>query len=445
MTKTDIITMAAKNLMRRKARTFLTMLGVLIGTTAIVVMVSLGIGLQEAQQSMYEQWGSLNEITVNPSYSRPTEDGEEEQKIMPLNDEAVEYFKTLDGVSAVMPRVYLSGDATCGKMEGYLSLYGVDPALIEYANLNVDVGRTLEPGDRNVVVIGSMAGDNFWDPNDPSGGWNDEETYDEYLTRVYEEKTLPMLDKKVTVTIQSYSEDGETEKSKKLSLQVVGITEKGKGDAYSSYAPIDVVQKLQRQMLTNEERHDPNRNDYDSIAVITEDVSYTGTLMETLTAEGYNAYSIVDSLEGVEDSMLVVELALGGIGGITLLVAAIGIINTMVMSIYERTKEIAIMKVIGATFNDIRMMFLAEAGMIGLFGGTLGLILSYALSFVINQLTGGFMGDYMGTGEALSLSVIPWWLALFAILFSMLIGLLAGVYPANRAVRLSPIEAMRNN
>ncbi len=89
--------------------------------------------------------------------------------------------------------------------------------------------------------------------------------------------------------------------------------------------------------------------------------------MQTLEDSGYNAYSIADSLEGVEDQARVIQMVLGGIGGITLLVAAIGIINTMVMSIYERTKEIAIMKVIGATFNDIRLMFLAEAGMIGFF------------------------------------------------------------------------------
>ena len=141
--------------------------------------------------------------------------------------------------------------------------------------------------------------------------------------------------------------------------------------------------------------------------------------------------------------MQTVQLVLGGIGSITLLVAAIGIINTMVMSIYERTREIAIMKVIGATFNDIRLMFLAEAGLIGLLGGIFGLIFSYTLSFIVNKFAVGIMGGMGAEGSAIS--VIPWWLAVFAIVFSILIGLLAGVYPANRAVKLSPIEAMRNN
>ena len=188
-----------------------------------------------------------------------------------------------------------------------------------------------------------------------------------------------------------------------------------------------------------------NRDMYNQITIQTSDVSYTKSICQTLRDQGYNVYSIAESLEGVEDSMLVFQLALGGIGAITLLVAAIGIINTLVMSIYERTKEIAIMKVLGATFTDIRLLFLAEAGMIGFFGGVLGLGFSYTLSFIINQLSGDYMGNYMGTGEALHISLIPWWLALFAIAFSIMIGLLAGGYPANRAVNLSPIEAMRNN
>ena len=106
MVKRDIIAMAAKNLMRRKGRTFLTMLGVLIGTTSIVVMVSLGIGLQQSQQKMYEQWGSLNEIEVNRSYSH----GDDEENIVVLDDDALEYFQSLEGVTAVIPMASISAD-----------------------------------------------------------------------------------------------------------------------------------------------------------------------------------------------------------------------------------------------------------------------------------------------------------------------------------------------
>ena len=276
----------------------------------------------------------------------------------------------------------------------------------------------------------------------PNGGddYVENETYEEYKARIYT-KTQALYDKKIAAEFMNY----ETEKTKKLTLQVVGIMDKDAPNGYYAYAPLDVMQNIQKMMLTSEQKKQKKRDDYNQITIMTEDVTYTKTILQTLKDSGYNAYSIADSLEGVEDQARVIQMVLGGIGGITLLVAAIGIINTMVMSIYERTKEIAIMKVIGATFNDIRLMFLAEAGMIGFFGGLLGLVFSYGLSFLINQLSGDFMGNYMGTGEALNISLIPWWLAVFAIVFSILIGLLAGVYPANRAVKLSPIEAMRNN
>lgn len=436
MVKTDILVMAAKNLMRRKSRTVLTMLGVLIGTTSIVVMVSLGIGMMESQQKMYEQWGSLNEITVNQSYSY----GETEEKIIVLNDDALELFRQYEGVTAVIPMVRVSADnAKYGKQEGWMDVYGIDPAAMEQKEIEVAAGRLLETTDHNAIVVGGMIGDSFYDPEK---GWeyNEDETYDEYRQRVYE-KSLGMLDKKVTAEFKNY----ETQKTKKITFQVVGVTPMDSADNYSVYAPISVMQNLQKMMLSKEQRKEKNRDMYDQVTIMTEDVKYTKEICQSLRDSGYNCYSIAESLEGVEDSMQIVQLVLGGIGSITLLVAAIGIINTMVMSIYERTREIAIMKVIGATFHDIRLMFLAEAGLIGLLGGIFGLIFSYTLSFIVNEFAGSYMGNYLGTGEAAAISVIPWWLALFAIVFSILIGLLAGVYPANRAVKLSPIEAMRNN
>ena len=437
MVKTDIITMAAKNLMRRKGRTFLTMLGVLIGTTSIVVMVSLGLGMQSAQQKMFEQWGSLNEIEVNQSYSY----GEEQEKTTVLNDETLEFFRGMEGVTAVIPMIQVSANtATCGKLQGWLEVYGINPEDMPLKNIQAAQGRLLQAGDHNVVVLGGMVGQGFYDPNSNDDGYSEDETYEEYKDRMYT-KTLDLYDKKIVAEFMNY----ETEKTKKLTLQVVGIMEKDAPNGYYAYAPLEVMQKIQKLMLTSEQKKQKKRDDYNQITIMTEDVTYTKTILQTVKDSGYNAYSIADSLEGVEDQARVIQMVLGGIGGITLLVAAIGIINTMVMSIYERTKEIAIMKVIGATFNDIRLMFLAEAGMIGFFGGLLGLVFSYGLSFLINQLSGDFMGDYMGTGEALNISLIPWWLAVFAIVFSILIGLLAGVYPANRAVKLSPIEAMRNN
>lgn len=168
---------------------------------------------------------------------------------------------------------------------------------------------------------------------------------------------------------------------------------------------------------------------------------------ETLRNEGWQVYSNMDGLEQAQKSMNMVQAVLGGIGAVSLLVAAIGIMNTMMMSIYERTKEIGVMKVLGCDMGDIRNMFLLESGTIGLAGGVIGLILSFILSFTINFLTknsGGGLVAMMGGGMGTDLSYIPLWLAAFAILFSIMVGTLSGYVPAVRAMKLSPLVAIRN-
>ena len=135
-----------------------------------------------------------------------------------------------------------------------------------------------------------------------------------------------------------------------------------------------------------------------------------------------------------------IQAVLGGIGAVSLFVAAIGIANTMMMSIYERTKEIGVLKVLGCSMGDIRSMFLIEAGFIGFMGGIMGMILSYGISWIVNQFLGGAL---MGM-EGGNISRIPPWLAGMSIVFAIIIGMLAGLFPAIRAMKLSPLAAIRN-
>lgn len=150
---------------------------------------------------------------------------------------------------------------------------------------------------------------------------------------------------------------------------------------------------------------------------------------------------MTDWLDSMKQDMLVTQAIFGGIGAVSLLVAAIGISNTMVMSIQERTKEIGIMKVIGASIKDIRSLFLLEAAAIGLLGGIVGLILSYGASFLLNNLLGGLMGG-MGMGET-KISIIPAYLAIAALVFTSLIGVISGYFPARKAMKISALDAMR--
>ena len=166
---------------------------------------------------------------------------------------------------------------------------------------------------------------------------------------------------------------------------------------------------------------------------------------------GYEAFSTHDTIESIQESSRSIQMILGGIGAISLLVAAIGITNTMIMSLTERTREIGIMKALGCRTKDIQMIFLTEAGTIGFLGGSFGILFSYLISWGINYLAwqpkGGFIEfiQFIFTSGSGRISVIPLWLALFGLLFSIIIGLVAGFIPARRSLKVSALEAMKYN
>ena len=175
---------------------------------------------------------------------------------------------------------------------------------------------------------------------------------------------------------------------------------------------------------------------------------------------GYETYSMTQIREEMQAQVAKSQMILGGTAAVALLVAALNIANTMMMSIYERTKEIGVMKVLGCEIRKIRNMFLMEAGAIGLLGGVIGVALSYGASYVLNNintimaffgkegvdLSGimGGMGSMMGMGGNASISIIPPWLVLLGLGFSTLVGILSGLWPAHRATKISALEAIRH-
>ena len=176
---------------------------------------------------------------------------------------------------------------------------------------------------------------------------------------------------------------------------------------------------------------------YSSIYVDVDSMENVAEVQSLINSMGYQASSNAEWVSSMQTQYGYIQLVLGGIGAVALLVAAIGITNTMMMSIYERTKEIGIMKVLGCDLRNIQMMFLLEAGFIGLIGGIVGLIFSYGVSVVINRVV-------QSMGNMMTLSYIPPWLALLSLVFAILVGMIAGFFPSLRAMRLSPLAAIRN-
>ena len=179
---------------------------------------------------------------------------------------------------------------------------------------------------------------------------------------------------------------------------------------------------------------------YTSGKVKAAELNHVNEVADVIRNMGYKVEANAEYLDSMKSQFAIVQAVLGGIGAVSLLVAAIGIANTMMMSIYERTKEIGVIKVLGCSLKNIKQMFLIEAAFIGLLGGIVGNMVSFAMSGAINMVT----AQSSALGVEGNISYIPVWLVLISLGFAMLVGMVAGYFPALRAMRLSPLAAIRS-
>lgn len=440
---TDMILMSLGNLFKRKVRTMLTVTGVIIGTCAIVVMVSLGLGIKQSMDTMLEGMGDLTVINVNNYGTNQGTDSD------PLDDAMIEKFKEIEHVAAVTPIQYSYGNfkITSGKYEYNGQITGVNFEALEALGYQVTEGELPTGSDTPAytLLFGSTAAYDFYNPKKRNGWISMMPDANGNLPDPY---VNPMEDK-LEIEVQV---NGDTNKKvKPVKATCIGIMAEDwskNPSPYGVFMDIKDVKALQKEYnKVNNVKEDPSKKEsYDQVVVKTDDMSSVAAVEEVIQSYGFNTNSMESIRKPLEEQSRTMQLFLGGIGAVSLLVAAFGIINTMTMSIYERTKEIGVMKVIGCRIGNIRTMFLMEAAAIGFMGGVIGVILSEGVSYAANTFSGdggGLGGMFgMGMGGGGQLSIIPPWLIVGAILFATLIGLIAGLYPANRAVRISALSAI---
>lgn len=444
MNSSDLIRMGMKNLWRRKLRTFLTVLGVIIGTSSIIVMLSLGFGMQEAYAGQIAQMGSLTTINVHKNYDdfggattggRP---GRTE-----LDDKTIMDIKHLPGVIAATPIIEAYGTIINGRYISETPIKGIDPEAMELLDFKINEGRLLQSGDDLAIVFGGTMDQSFNDPKAIARG-----RWVEPTVNLMKDRMIFTFDTSYGMTgPASQGESGQKVNYKEYKIKTVGVLEEGNFDTdWGIYAPLETVKKMVKEKEKAEgAKLEPSKGrnkGYEHVMVKVEDMKNVQTVQDSIKDMGFQAYSLNDWLEETKKTASIMQAVLGGIGAVSLLVAAIGITNTMVMSIYERTKEIGVMKVIGASLKDIKRLFLFESAIIGLLGGIIGVVFSEILSLLINKF-GGTLLDFLGTGEGTKISIIPLWLILAAMAFSTLIGILSGYYPAKRAMNLSALEAIK--
>jgi putative ABC transport system permease protein len=456
MNKIDLIRLAMKNFLRRKTRSILTILGVIIGTASIVVMLSLGIGMNESFNQQLKSMGSLNVIDVNTYYYPENATGMVQVKETVLDDKAIAKIAAIEGVEAVTPILQTSLKIVSGKYTCYGQIMGIDPKSLEAFDYKVASGRLLTEEDTNSLLFGSQAPYNFYNPRASGGGGGMAFFYGGSSDEKQKPSVDVLNDKLVMTFDMSYGEkksvgfEDPQENSKPAKLykvKGVGVLEESQDEkAWSIVMNINYLKKLikeneKSQALNGIKSSKSQADSYQQAKVKVKDINDVEAIVKKINELGYGTNSLVSIRESYQKQAATMQAVLGGIGAISLLVAALGITNTMIMSIYERTREIGVMKVLGCLLGDIREMFLLEAGIIGFIGGLAGLVFSYGASYVLNKFAGGLFGG--GSGGAGTISVIPAWLALAALGFATLVGIISGFMPARRAMKLSALEAIK--
>ncbi len=449
----DLLTMSVNNLLRRRLRTFLTVLGVMIGTASIVVMISIGIGLNEFTIKQYSSYGSLTAIQVY-NYDNGTSRDKKNPEDGFMTDETIKEFENIPHVTSAYPDLSINVIMRQGIYEGNVQMHGIPLSAMKNIKLGEGSLPTADTKDMELVV-GNMIVQNFSNAKTGKGYWDTGEMPDvDFMNK----PVYTIFDTDAYYQSQGTSGgDDSSEKvatPKKYMLKTAAMVAGGQDEwndySYGIYVDLDKLKTQLKQVFkkkaipgqpTNKKGKPYNYFVYDNAVVNVDDMNNVIEVQKAITGMGYQASSQMEWLEQSKQQSNMVQAALGGIGAVSLLVAAIGIANTMMMSIYERTKEIGVLKVLGCSLKTIRNMFLIEAGFIGFVGGVVGLILSYLVSFLVNK----FLAATFLNGMEGKLSIIPMWLALPSVIFAIIIGMAAGFFPAMRAMKLSPLAAIRND
>lgn len=451
----DLLGMSVNNLRRRKLRTALTVLGVVIGTASVVVMVSLGIGLNGLMMEMYSSYGSMTSINVYSNGGRyygaydSNSSGDEEDQY--ITDDTIAKFKRLDHVKSASPILQTDIILKQGLYEAGVNIEGVSREYLE--EIPLGEGALPEEGSDELKFIygngiirwfsNSKTGQGFWDTGEmPPVDYMNKPMFVIFDTSAYYQS-------------RSGGSEGNTVKPpKKYMIEAAGVVEGTVDDynnyTYSVYAEIDALKAQLKRIYkkkpipgqpTNKKGKPYSYFIYNQAVVFVDDTENVTEVQQMITDMGYQANSQMEWIEQSQQTYDIIQLVLGGIGAVSLFVAAIGIANTMMMSIYERTKEIGVIKVLGCDLRNIRNMFLLESGFIGFIGGTIGVLISYGIGFVMNNFLA--IAQAM-TGMDGDISRIPVWLSGAAIVFAIFVGMAAGFFPSLRAMHLSPLAAIRN-
>ena len=450
MRLSDYFEQSFSNLWRRKLRTFLTTFGVIIGIGALVCMIAYGKGIQKNISESFTQMELFNYISVFPDSALSRlgmrDNVEKKQKARDseaiLDDDILAKINRMRGVEAVFADVRFPAAVRFNENEEFVLIQVLSSELASSRLIKLRAGKSYVSDKENSLIIS-----------------------DSLLNRLKVKDFQSVLGKEIIVSTVSFDFSqvnpmdiafliqGERLPFSKetYAFKIAGIAERmGFGGLAllrsDVFVPPDAAKDLKKLPFSNLWdlfRSPAGRQGYSLVNVKLSSPRFVDPVTEEVRDMGFQTFALMDQFEELKRGFLIMDGVLAVVGMIAIVVAALGIINTMVMSILERYSEIGIMKAVGASDRDVQKIFFFETSMIGLIGGLFGLALGWLVSVLINHIVNAFL-----TGEGvpfIQFFRFPWWLCLGAVVFAMLVSLVSGIYPAVRAARVDPVVALRRD
>jgi putative ABC transport system permease protein len=454
----DLFDLAVRNLRQSKLRNGLTTVGISVGVASLVAMLSLGVGLQQLATRRLAGSGMFDTVFVTSKQDFRGFDRDEDkkdahpEKAPVLDEPARDAMTHLQHVTEVEPEIRVMGEIVYGGQTHFGFVTGLPMSARENEAFDNLQGKFFSGSQADeVILLNDFAKE--LDAKNPKGLIGQEVTlrYGERQSLPAETADRPQLSGAQSGAADESQADnfGFSVVRKTQKLKVVGIIDEEPYGGMRTvsrgriFLPVDVTEKLNMAQFTDmrSSLRGGGGKSYMTLTVRVKDPGKVAQVQDTINKMGFRTFSVLDATKSLRRFFTVLDLFLGIFGSLALAVATLAIINTLVMAVLERRREIGVMKAIGASDGDVKRLFFAEAGAMGFFGGLLGIALGFAIGKAINIGTGIYLHRHQLPSEAVW--IMPSWLMGAAIAFSIVVSLLAGLYPASRAAKLDPVQTLK--
>ncbi|HTA59765.1 MAG TPA: FtsX-like permease family protein [Candidatus Baltobacteraceae bacterium] len=447
----DLTDLALRNLRESILRNALTTLGVAVGVASLVAMLSLGVGLQQLAAKRLSQSGLFDTIIVTPKNAfrgmgRPQREPESDKPPRILDDAARKEMESLPNVIEVYPQVRFFTEIRFNNKPYATVVAGMPDSSKNSGSFDGMQGNFFSSATANEAILQIEFAKELSEKASSLIG-------QELVLRYAERQSLPSAAANTDPSTNSpdTSSGGFSVVPKELRLKIVGIVETEPAAGYGGYGNARLLMPLAtastlRAAQVNDLRdivRDSNagKTTYASLSVRAKSPSQVDALETSIKKMGFNAFSLLDASKSLRTFFTVFDSLLGIFGCLALAVATLGIVNTLVMAILERRREIGVLKALGAADSDVQKLFFVEAGVMGFFGGVFGVLFGWLLGRAVTFGTNTYLARQ--NLNPIELSSVPWWLVVSALAFGILVSLAAGLYPASRAAKLNPVDALR--